>query len=124
MGLEISSKRLEPDVVVLELTGRIVLGNESKDIESKLEECLRQNERKVVFDLSGVKYIDSTGIGIIVSCHAKLKKSGGELRLAGTQGVVDQVLKITNVHKVIGFYPTAAAAAEGFTPAPPSGPSA
>jgi anti-sigma B factor antagonist len=117
MLLNIESKRIDPDIVVLELTGKITLGNESKRIEWKIDEFLKQNEKKVIFDLSNVKYIDSTGVGIIVLCCGKLKQSGGELRLAGVKGVVDEILKMTKVDHLVGFYPTAAAAAAGFSAA-------
>lgn len=116
--LNSQKKRIEPDIVVLEIAGRICLGRECQQLEWQVEDLLRANEKKVIFDLSGVNHIDSTGIGILAMCSGKLKKAGGELRVAGASGLVDEVLKMTKMDSILGLYPTAAAAAEGFTDHP------
>jgi anti-sigma B factor antagonist len=114
MILTIGRKQIEPDIAVLEMNGRIVLGNDAKNVEWKLAELLKENQKKVVFDLGGVTVLDSTGVGIIVMCYAKLKKSGGALRIAGAQAMVDETLRVTSVDKLIEFYPSVAEAAVGF----------
>jgi anti-sigma B factor antagonist len=114
MILTIGRKQIEPDIAVLEMNGRIVLGNDAKAVEWKLAELLKENRKKVVFDMGGVTVVDSTGVGIIVMCHAKLKKSGGTLRIAGVSGMVGDTLRLTSVDKLIEFYPTVAEAAAGF----------
>jgi len=114
MILTIGRKQIEPDVAVLEMNGRIVLGNDAKTIEWNLAELLKENRKKVVFDLAGVTRVDSTGVGIIVMCHAKLKKSGGVLRVAGVNGMVEDTLRLTSVDKLIEFYPSVAEAAARF----------
>jgi len=114
MILTIGTKEIEPDIAVMEMNGRIVLGNDSKNVEWKLAEFLKENRKKVVFDLAGVTVLDSTGVGIIVMCHVKLKKCGGALHIAGATGMVGDTLKLASVDKLIEFYPTAAEAAAGF----------
>jgi anti-sigma B factor antagonist len=114
MILKIDRKQIEPDIAVLEMNGRIVLGNDAKLVEWKLAELLKENQKKVVFDLGGVTLLDSTGVGIIVMCHAKLKKCGGALRLARVNGMVGDTLRLTSVDKLIEFYPTVKEAAAGF----------
>ena len=114
MILTIGRKQIEPDIAVLEMNGRIVLGNDAKTVEWKLAELLKENRKKVVFDMGGVTVVDSTGVGIIVMCHAKLKKCGGTLRIAGVSGMVGDTLRLTGVDKLIEFYPTVAEAAAGF----------
>jgi len=114
MILDIKDKRIEPDILVLELSGKIILGNESKRLEWRVDECLKQNQKKVIFDLAGVTTLDSTGIGIITFCYGKLKQAGGGLRVAGAQGMVGNTLKITNVDGLVGAYASVDAAAQGF----------
>ena len=109
--LEIKRKEMIPGVVVLELTGRITMGQECRQVEEALAKLTRQNEKQIVLDLAGISMIDSTGIGQIVKCLCKLKNSGGSLRLAGLKGMVAGVFKITKVDQVIGIYPTALEAA-------------
>jgi len=115
MLLNIEKKQLAPDVVVLELTGRFALGRESQRVQWQVEELLRENVRKVILDLSGLELIDSMGIGVIMFGAGQLKKAGGELRVAGAKGLVQDVLKLAKVDVVVGFYPTVMAAAEAFS---------
>jgi|SRR5271168_3950570 len=112
--LKIQTKHLPPDIVVLEIAGKITLGMESKQLEWALETLASEGRKKVIFDLAGVTNIDSTGIGIIVMSSAKLKKAGGELRVAGATAHVGEVLKMTNVDQIVVLHPTTEAAAAGF----------
>ena len=114
MILNVQSKKVVPDIAILEMTGRITMGNDSQQIEWGLAELLKGNYKKVIFDLTEVTFLDSTGIGILVMCHARLKKAGGALRIAGARGMVEETLDLTSVNKIVGFYPTAAEAAQGF----------
>ena len=115
MLLNIEKKQLAPDVVVLELTGKFTLGRESQRVQWQVEELLRENVRKVILDLSGLELIDSMGIGVIMFTAGQLKKAGGELRVAGAKGLVQDVLNLAKVDVVVGFYPTVMAAAEAFS---------
>ena len=112
--LEIQTKDLPPDIVVLEIAGRITLGRECKQLEWAVENLVGEGRKKVIFDLTGVTNIDSTGIGIIVMSAGRLKKAGGALRIGGATTHVEQVLKMTNVDQIVGLHSTTAAAAAGF----------
>jgi len=112
--LEIQTKHVEPDIVVLEVTGRITLGRDSKQLEWTTENLVREHQRKIILDLTGVTQIDSTGIGIIMTSAAQVKNAGGQLLLAGASGHVEQVLRMTSVDKVVALHPTAEAATAGF----------
>jgi anti-sigma B factor antagonist len=112
--LEIQTKDLPPDIVVLEIKGRITLGRESKQLEWAVETLVGEGRKKVILDLSGVTNVDSTGIGIIVMSAGKLKQAGGELRVAGATAHVEDVLKMTNIDQIVVLHSTTAAAASGF----------
>jgi anti-sigma B factor antagonist len=112
--LNIERKQIAPDIEVLEMSGRIVLGNNSRDVELKLAEILRENGKKIIFDIGRITLVDSTGIGILVVCQGKINKVGGALRIAGATGFVDDTLKITNVDKILHLYPTVADAVGSF----------
>jgi anti-sigma B factor antagonist len=114
MILNLARKKVEPDITILEMIGRITMGSDSQKIEWGLAELLKENQKKVIFDLSEVTYLDSSGIGILVMCHAKLKKAGGALLIAGARGMVGETLELTSVNKIVPLYPTAAEAAHGF----------
>jgi anti-anti-sigma factor len=113
--LNIQRRLIEPDTVVVEIVGRIVAGPECQQIEWLISDLLSRDDKKIIFDISGVSSIDSTGVGIIVMCFGKMKKAGGDLRVAGARGIVEEVLKMTKVDKIISLYSTAAAAVAGVT---------
>ncbi len=104
--LEIQTKHLPPDIVVLEITGKIMIGRECKQLESATDTLVREKQRKkIIFDLSGVTHLDSTGVGIIVMSAGVVKQAGGELRLAGANKHIEQVLKVTSVDKLVSWKP-------------------
>jgi len=112
--LTVERREIPPDIGVLELKGRIILGNNSRDVEFKLAELLRERVRKVIFDVRGITLLDSTGIGILVVCHGKINKEGGSLRIAGATGNVEDTMKITNVDRILKLYPSVDEAAASF----------
>jgi anti-sigma B factor antagonist len=112
--LKIETKQVQPDIVILEIAGRITLGGESEQLEWAVDKLLGEGRKKVIFDIAGVTNIDSTGIGIIVVSSGKLKKAGGELRVAAASAHVEEVLKMTNLDQIVGLHPTTAAAAASF----------
>lgn len=114
--LKIERKEMKPGVVVLVMTGTLRMGPDCRQIEKKVEELMAAGENCLVFDLSGVHIMDSSGVGQIVTCFSRLKKSGGFLRLAGVGGTLSGILKMTHLDKVIKIYPTALAASQDFRP--------
>src|SRR5271155_875608 len=104
--LEIQTKHLQPDIVVLEITGRITIGRDCQHLEWATENLVREKQKKIILDLTKVTHIDSTGIGIIVMSAGQIKEAGGQLRLAGAIEHVDQVLKMTNIDKIVALNPT------------------
>jgi anti-anti-sigma factor len=115
MILTINRMQVAPDIEVLQMVGRIVLGNDAKAVEWKLDEFLKEGCKKVIFDLGGVTVLDSTGVGILVVCFARMKKAGGTLHIAGAQGMVEQTLRMTNVDRLIELYPTVPDAVSHFS---------
>jgi anti-sigma B factor antagonist len=110
--MEFIKKQVRPGVVVLEMTGSIRIGPNCQQIEQAVEEIIRQHETCVIFNLSGVSFVDSSGVGTLVRSLTKLKKLGGTLRLTGVKGMVEGVLKLTQVDRVLEIYPTAAEASK------------
>ncbi len=112
--LEIQTKHLQPDIVILEITGRITIGRDCQHLEWATENLVREKQKKIILDLTKVTHIDSTGIGIIVMSAGQIKEAGGQLRLAGAIEHVDQVLKMTNIDKIVALNPTVTEAAASF----------
>jgi anti-sigma B factor antagonist len=114
MILKIERKQLAPDISVLQMAGRICLGSSCQQVEWTLAGLLQQNQKEIVFDLSEVSVLDSTGVGIIVMCYAKAKKAGGDLHIVCAKGMVEETLKMTNVDKIMPFYASPAEDSKNF----------
>ena len=112
--LKITKIEIRPGVIVLEMTGQIYMGPDCQRIQQEVEQLLGRSEKRIIFDLERVSYVDSSGVGAIVKCFSTLKKSGGSLRLAGVKGMIANVLKMSQVDKIIEIYPTAVEAAGNF----------
>jgi len=114
--MEFIERQIRPGVVVVELTGSIRIGPNCQEIEQVAEDLIRRHETRVIFDLSGVSFIDSSGIGTLVRSLTKLKKLGGTLRLTGVKGMVEGVFKLTQIDRVFEIYPTASEASQDLPP--------
>jgi len=117
MILDIQRRSMEPGITVLEMAGRIAMGSDSQRIEWAVAELLKENNLRVIFDLTKVMFLDSSGIGILMMCHAKLEKVRGALHIAGAQGMVQETIDITGLSKIVPNYATVAGAAQAFPPA-------
>jgi anti-sigma B factor antagonist len=115
--LQIKQELIPPDVVVLHMSGRISMGKPCQEIETQIDELMRQKTTKLILDLSEVQRVDSTGFGTIVMCARKFNKAGGELRVAGAKGIVEEIAHTSNLPTIIPFHPTVEEAAAGFAPA-------
>jgi len=114
--LQLNKTAPKPGVTVVHMKGSIHSGPDCRRIEQEVEELMSARHNLVVFDLTEVTHIDSAAIGSIVRCFSRLKSSGGYLRLAGCTGMIESSIKLTQLHKVLEIYPTAAAAAENYPP--------
>ena len=95
------------------VAGRLTLGKEVERLEHTVNELLEHGARKFVFDLAALDYADSSGIGTFVSCLTAIRKSGGEMRLAGVNPRILRLFQITGVDHLMAVYPTVAEAAAG-----------
>jgi anti-sigma B factor antagonist len=80
MSLEIHQVERE-GITVLQMKGRITLGKEATALREKVAELAARNERNLVFNLAGVDYIDSTGLGALVMCVTSVRKINGNVKL-------------------------------------------
>jgi anti-anti-sigma factor len=105
MTLSLTTRKHGADIVVVELAGRITLGRESGQIETRILKLLEDGTRKIAIDLSKVDYIDSTGIGKIAYCFGKITQSGAQARVSGAHGLVMDLFRITRLDTAIKFFP-------------------
>lgn len=114
MPLTIQSKNMDHDIVVLELAGKITMGNDCRQVEWTTRKLVDEKKTKVIFDLSQITHLDSTGIGIIVTVAGQMRDAGGKLCVAAASDHVEHLLKVTNVHHIVDIHPTTNAAVAAF----------
>src|SRR5437764_3450468 len=112
--MTIQVREIEPHVAVVELGGRLTLGEACQSLIQKVEEILRANKARFVLDMTALEFMDSAGLGTVVACYGKAKKAGGGLVLAAPQKKVADTFRITHMDSVVKSFPTAEAAAESF----------
>jgi anti-anti-sigma factor len=113
--LLINRKELKPGIMVVELSGPLQMGVECKQLQITFDELIGAKHTRIVVDLSKVTKLDSGGFGELVNCFSRVKTAGGMLRLAGTTGMVDGVLKLAHADRFLKSYPTALEAADSFS---------
>ena len=97
--MKITSREVHA-VTVLDITGRIVLGDETASLRDTVRDLLAADKKKIILNLAEVAYIDSWGVGQLVSSWTTVRQSGGELKLLNlTQKVLD-VLHVTRLYSV------------------------
>ena len=112
MILQLQKSQPAPDICLVEFSGKLMMGNDSRQVEWTVSELLNAGMKKIVFELSKLDSIDSTGVGIIVMCDGKVRKAGGEVRIAGPVGLVRETLVMTHVDRLVRLFDTAGEAVQ------------
>jgi len=113
MALDIKQKETD-GVTVLVLSGRVVLGEESNQLRTKLKDLLGQGKTRLVLDLAEVKYIDSAGLGTLVAGYTSAQNQGAGIKLANLTKKFDEQLHITKLVTVFDVYESVADAVKSF----------
>jgi anti-sigma B factor antagonist len=101
-------------VVVLDLSGRITLGEPSARLRESLRQLLNQGQKKILLNLADVNYIDSSGLGELVSGYTTVKNHGGQLKLLNLTKKVNDLLQVTKLYTVFEVHDNEARAVQSF----------
>jgi len=102
------------DVTVLDVAGRITLGEGSSVLRDALRDMVSKNQKKILLNLGDVSYIDSSGIGELVSGFTTVTNGGGNLKLLNLNKRVKDLLQITKLYTVFEVHEDEAAAIRSF----------
>jgi anti-sigma B factor antagonist len=95
-----ASSRKVDGVTIVDLSGRITLGEGSVVLRDTVKEISSQGNKKILLNLGDVTYIDSSGIGELVSAYTSVRNAGGELKLLNLTKKVHDLLQITKLYTV------------------------
>jgi len=108
-------ERVIGQVAILELSGKLLGGPPgSEDLRDAIYRFLDQGIKHVVVDLSGVKRMNSSGLGILISSLTSLRHKGGDMKLAGINELMDGILVMTKLDTIFETFETAEGAAQSF----------
>lgn len=113
MSIRMTNSEVE-GVSVVELDGRIVLGEESNSLREKIKSLLAEGKKKIILNMANIKYIDSAGLGTLVAAHLSAKTQGASVRLCHLGNKFHEVLQMTKLLTVFDVYDTEAAAVSSF----------
>jgi anti-sigma B factor antagonist len=114
VALKISNRQVN-GVGVVELEGRIVLGEESNAMREQIKGMLAAGQKKIVLNLNNVTYIDSAGLGALVAAHHSARTQGASLKLAHLGSKFQEILQVTKLLTVFEVHDTEAAAVNSFS---------
>ena len=99
MSLKITTREVD-GVSILDVVGRITLGNETGMLRDQVRDLAAQGKKKILLNLAQVDYIDSTGVGELVGSFTTVRNAGGELKLLNLSQKVNDVLHVTKLYTV------------------------
>src|SRR5438445_6050533 len=109
-----TSTRQVNGVTVVDLSGRITLGEGSVVLRDTIRDLLSKGDKKILLNLGDVSYIDSSGIGELVSAYTTVRNQGGELKLLNLTKKVHDLLQITKLYTVFDIKDDEATALKAF----------
>jgi len=109
------SIKKDGDVVVVDVEGQLIVGNR-QELKQKVLDELERGERKFLIDFSQTGYIDSSGLGVLVSLSKKIREQGGELRLANLNDDLKTLFELTKLDTLFQIADRGAGAPPSFSP--------
>ena len=103
MSVKLNTRQVG-DVTVMDLAGRITLGEGSSTVRDAIKDSLGKGHKKILLNLGEVSYIDSSGIGELVSAFTSVSNQGGQLKLNGLNKRIKDLLQITKLYTVFDVF--------------------
>lgn len=92
--------------VVIELKGKVMGGPDAKTFRKDLDELIEEGKKNVVIDLSKVKFMNSSGLGILIGGLKKIDDAGGDLKICGATDRIESLLMVSQLTKIFDDYDT------------------
>jgi anti-sigma B factor antagonist len=109
-----TSSRQVDGITILDLSGRITLGEGSVVLREAVKELSAQGQKQILLNLGNVTYIDSSGIGELVGAFTSIRNAGGDLKLLNLTKKVHDLLQITKLYTVFDVWDDEATAISSF----------
>ena len=107
-------ERQAGDVTILDMDGKITIGEGSVAVRTAIRKLLEEGKKKILLNVAGVGYVDSSGIGELVSSYTTIQREGGQLKLLNLTQKMEDLLGITKLLTVFDTYEDEASALNSF----------
>ena len=107
-------KRTVGDIIILDCSGKITLGEGTMAVRNAVRDILKENGKKIILNLADVNYIDSSGIGELVSTYTTVTNTGGQFKLLSLTKKIHELLQITKLLTVFQVFDDEQAALASF----------
>ena len=107
-------ERTVGEVLVLDLSGKLTIGEGDELLKDKINSLIQQGKRKLILSLEGVPYVDSAGLGEIVRTYTTVSRQGGQLKLVHLTKRIEDLLSITKLLMVFETYESEQEAVDSF----------
>ena len=107
-------ERQAGDVMILDMDGKITIGEGSVAVRSAIRRLIEEGKKKILLNLAGVSYVDSSGIGELVSSFTTINREGGQLKLLNLTQKIQDLLAITKLLTVFDVYEDESSALSSF----------
>lgn len=108
------SQRHVGSITIVDLNGKITIGQGSAQFREAIRQLIEQEKPRLVLNFAGVNYVDSSGVGELVSAYTAINKQNGQLRLLHVPPRIKELLRITKLLSVFQLFDDEAAALQSF----------
>ena len=109
---------IDGDVLVVELNGELN-ADRSTDLIGTVKAEIGYGTKKIIIDCGGLTYLSSLGLGALIQVHARMKRIGGDVKLASLKGAVADIIRLARLDQVLGIHPDVNSARRSFEPSAP-----
>ena len=102
------------DITELKLRGRLD-STSAGDLKEKVKSCIKAGQVRMIVEMSGVDFVDSSGLGSLVACLRSVNKAGGDIKIASLQDRVRVVFELIRLHHIFEIYDDSTTAAKSFS---------
>jgi anti-sigma B factor antagonist len=113
MALTVKTRRVG-NVAIVDLNGRITLGENTGILRDELKSLLAQGSKNIILNMAGVSYVDSAGLGELVGAYTTATNQAGSVKLLHMQGKMKDLMQVTKLHTVFPSFEDEKAAVESF----------
>jgi anti-sigma B factor antagonist len=104
------------EAVILELKGNVMGGDDTKDFNELMHKLIDEGKKNIIVDLADVKFMNSSGLGMLIGGLTTMKKAGGHLKLSRVTDKIESLLIITKLITIFEFYESLDEAIKSFAP--------